>query len=137
MADIAGVIDRLGLAAQHHIVHHRLMRRAFGARQDAVEGAGLHHLALGEIDVQGAEEIGKGEQLFLRRRVVHAVDQRRAGFFQRFGGGDIGQHHEFLDQPHGFQPLAIGDGGDMAVRAQHDAPFRQVEIQRDCAFPAR
>ena len=75
---LAGIIDRLRLAAQHHVVHHRFMRRALGAGQDAVEGAGLHHLALGEIDVQGAQEVGEGEQLFLRRRVVHAVDQRRA-----------------------------------------------------------
>ena len=118
MADIGRVIDRLGLGAQHHVVHHRFMRLALGGRQDAVEGAGLDHLALGEVDVEGAQEVGKGEQLFLRGRVVHPVDQRRARLFQRLGGGDIGQHHEFLDQLHGFQPLAIGDGGDLAVGAQ-------------------
>ena len=108
MADIVGVVDRLRLAAQHHVVHHRsraAVPLAFG--QNAVEGARLHHLALGEADAEGAQEVGEGEQLLLRRR--RRARGRSAGvrrFLQRLGGRDIGQHHELLDQPHGFQPLA-------------------------------
>ncbi len=130
VSDIGRIVDCLCLASQHHVIHHRFMRFALGLVQDAVEGAGLDHLALGEADVEGAQEVGEGKELFLRWRVMHAVDQRGPGLLQRLGGRDIGQHHEFLDQLHGFQPLAIGDGSNLAVGAQHHPAFRQIEIQR-------
>jgi len=44
MADIGGIIDRLRLGAQHHVIHDFFVHAALGARQNAVEGAGLHHL---------------------------------------------------------------------------------------------
>ncbi len=130
MADIVRRIDRLRLAAQRHVVQHIDMRRALCLFQDAVEHTGLDHLPLGEWHIQRAQEIGIGKQLLLRRLLVHAQDQRHACLFQRFGGSHIGLDHEFFDQPHGFQPLAIGDGFHLAVFADHDAPFRQIEVQR-------
>jgi hypothetical protein len=61
---------------------------------------------------------------------VDAVDERLARLFQRFGRGDIRLDHHLFDQPHRFQPVAIGDGFDLAVFADGNAPFRQIEIER-------
>ncbi len=68
--------------------------------------------------------------LLLRRLVMHAVDQRYTRFFQRFGGGDIGEDHEFLDQPVRFQPFGADDAIDGAVGFQQDLALGQVEIER-------
>ena len=130
MAQVVRGIDRLRLGAQHDVVHHLLVRAVLGVCQDAVEDGGLHHLALGEIHADGAQVIGKGEQLFLGRFLVHAIDQRHARLFQRLRRRHIGQHHEFLDQAHGFQAFSKRDGGNLAVGADLDAPLGQIEVER-------
>ena len=61
---------------------------------------------------------------------MHAVDQRHARFLQRLGGGDIGEDHEFLDQPVGLQPLRRDHAVDGAVVLEQDLALRQIEIER-------
>ena len=130
-----GRIDRLRLRAQHDVVHDVLVRPALGVRENFVEHAGLENLALGEIDADGAQIVGEAEQLLLRRMFVDAIDERRLLVFQRFGRGDVCQHHELLDELHGFQPLAIGDGFHLAVFAQNDPPLGQIEVERIALLP--
>jgi len=50
--------------------------------------------------------------------------------YQGFGGGDIGQNHEFFDQPVCIQPFAEVDGLYGAVLVQHDLALGQVQIKR-------
>ena len=60
---------------------------------------------------------------------MDAVDQRYLGALQRFGGGDIGEDHELLDQPVGIEPLRRHHAIDRVVRGEHDLAFRDVEIE--------
>ena len=61
---------------------------------------------------------------------MHPIDQAAALLLKGLRCCDICQHHELLDELHGFQPLAEGDGLHLAVLAEHDAALRQVEIER-------
>ena len=50
---------------------------------------------------------------------------------ERLGGGDIGEDHEFLDQPMGLQPLGPVDanrGRPFAV--ENELALRQIEVER-------
>ncbi len=61
---------------------------------------------------------------------MHPVEQGPPAFLQGFGGGDIGQDHELLDQAMRLQPLADRDRRDLAVRVQFHLALGQVQIQR-------
>ena len=56
---------------------------------------------------------------------------------QRLGGGDVGQHHELLDQLVAVEPLAHADLGDAAVVAQGDLALGQVEVERTALLACR
>ncbi len=45
------------------------------------------------------------------------------------GGGDVGKHHELLDQPMAAEPWA-GRDGDYPALLQHHLTFGQIEIER-------
>ena len=47
-----------------------------------------------------------------------------------FGGGDIGEDHELLDQPVRLEPLRHDHAIDGAVGFEHDLAFGNVEIER-------
>ena len=76
---------------------------------DAVEGAGLDHLAERELEVEGREIILQRDQLLAAGRLVDAVHDRRLLRLQRPGGGDVGGDHEVLDQPVRIEPVARRD----------------------------
>ncbi len=61
---------------------------------------------------------------------MNAIDERRLFLLQSFGRRDIGEDHELLDEFHGFEPLAIGNGLYLAVLTEDDFAFRQVEVER-------
>ena len=53
--------------------------------------------------------------------------QRAAQAFQFLGGGDIGRHHEFLDQLVRVEAVAEIHRLHPPVRGQDDLAFRQVD----------
>ena len=55
---------------------------------------------------------------------------------ERFGGADIGLHHELLDQLVGVEALAHGDGRHLARLVHVDAPLGQFDGERGALFPA-
>ena len=50
--------------------------------------------------------------------------------FQLLGGGDVGQHHELLDQPVAVESRAGRNRRHPPGVVQHDAALRQVEVER-------
>ena len=57
MPDIVGAVGRLALAAQDDLVDDRREGAVLLHSEDAVEGGGLQHLALGEGYVDRAQKI--------------------------------------------------------------------------------
>ena len=78
--------------------------------------------------VGGIGGVAQGLQLVLRRFLVHPEELRHLLGNQRLGRGDIGEDHEFLDQPVRIQPVAEVDRLHLALFAELDAPLRQVEV---------
>ena len=76
---------------------------------------GPQHAALGKLMSSVRQEFAQRVELFRRRLVVHAIDQRHVRLLQRLGGRDVGEDHEFLDQPVRFQPLRHDHAIDGAV----------------------
>ena len=107
-----------------------LVLGALHARQNLVEVAGPHRLALGEADVERREEFAQRLDLLRRRLVVHAVDQRRARALQRLGRRDVGEDHELLDQPVRVEPRRDDHAIDGAVGLEQDLALGQIEIER-------
>ncbi len=99
--------------------------------------AGPHALALGELDAEGGEEVAELADFLRARRVVGAVDQRRMRGLQRLGGGDIGEDHEFLDQPVRLQPLRPAHADELALGVEDQLALGQVEIERIALARAR
>ena len=98
---------------------------------------GFEHLTLGQRQARGLRHLTQSVEFLGRGFFVDPEQKRRALGDERFGGADIGEHHEFLDQAMGVQPLLEGDGGDRAILAQFDAPFWQVQLQRLPPFAGR
>jgi len=130
MAVVLGRVLGLRLTAQHHLVDELLVLGAAHARQDAVEIGRPHRLTLGELDVERRHELAQRLDLFRRWLVVHAIDQRHAGALQRLGRRDVGENHEFLDQPVRVEAWRSDDAVDRAVGLQNDLALWQVEIER-------
>ena len=61
---------------------------------------------------------------------MNAIHHRLVAAFQLLGRGDIGQHHEFLDQPMAIESRPRRDTAHGAIVVQHHATFRQIEIER-------
>ena len=64
---------------------------------------------------------------------MHAVDQRGALGFQRFGGGDVRLDHEFFDELVRVQPFRRDNALNHAMGIEDEFALRQVQFQR----PAR
>ena len=91
---------------------------------------GPHALALGELDAEGGEEIAEFADLLRARRVMGAVDQRRLRRLQRLGGGDVGEDHEFLDQPVRLEPLRPAHADELALGVEDELALGQFEVER-------
>ena len=103
MAVILRDIFRLRLGAQHDLVDDVLVLGAAHLRENIVELHRLDHLALGELDADGRQKLRQRVELLDRGLVMGAIDQVRLLGFQRLGGGDIGEDHEFLDHLMGVE----------------------------------
>ena len=130
VAEVLGGVDGLRLRAQHHLVDEVRDGQRLGPLQDAVEVAGAQRSEPRQLQVQAVQELAQRQQLLLRGRVVHAVDDRRALGFQRLGGGDVGLDHELLDQAMRRQPLRRHHALDAALRVEQDLALGQVEVER-------
>ena len=106
----------LRLRAQHHLVDELLDVAALHPRQDAVEMRGPQRPALGQRDVEALQELAQRVHPLGIGLVVHAIDQRHARALQRLGRRDVGEDHEFLDQPVGIEPLRRDHAIDGVVR---------------------
>ena len=129
VADVLGIVLRLHLAAQDHLVDDIGVRPLTGVVQQLVEAVGVGRLALAPGDVQRLQEVGQGLHLLGAGRVVDAVDQRRTLLLQRLGGRDVGLDHHLLDQPVRLQRGAFGDRGDLALGADDDAALVALDGQ--------
>ena len=87
-------------------------------------------LALGELDVDGGQKLGERVHLLDLGRIVRAIDQHLLALFQRLGGSDIGQNHEFFDQLVRIQTRRREHAVDLALRRQDQLALRQVQLQR-------
>ena len=76
------------------------------------------------------QEVAQRRELLVGRRRVHAVHRRLVAALQFLRRGDVGQDHEFLDQPVAVETRARRDAAHAAVAVEHDAAFRQVEVER-------
>ena len=68
-------------------------------------------------------------ELFVRWRGVNAIHARTLQPLEFFSGGDVGQDHEFFDQPVAIESHPRANGFDAAV-SQNDLPLRYLEIER-------
>ena len=136
MPVILGGIFRLRLRAQHHFVDEILGRLAFDAREHGIELFRAQRAAARERNFERVQELAQRFHAFARGFVMHAIDQRRAGALQRFRRRDIGEDHEFLDQPVRVEPLRNDHAIQRAVGLEQDFSLGQIEIERT-AFVAR
>jgi hypothetical protein len=90
----------------------------------------------GERHFQRLEKFAQVMNLLDGRFVMDAIDQRERLLLKRFGGGDIGEDHEFLDQPVRVEALGCCYAIDRAVGFQQNLALGQIEIER-VAFIAR
>ena len=130
MAVVLMGIFGLRLCAQHDFVDQRLRRLALDASEHTIEMFGAHALALDELDAEGREKLAERADLLRARGVMGAVDQRRMRGLQGLGGGDIGQDHEFLDQPMRIEPFGPSDAYQLTLGIEDQLALGQVEIER-------
>ena len=130
MAIVLVAVFGLRLGAQHHLVDQRLDRLPAHAAQDAVEMRGANAVSLSELDADGAQELDEIVELLGARRVMGAIEKRRMRGLERLGGGDIGEDHEFLDQPMRFQPLGPVDAHEASLAVENELALRQIEVER-------
>ena len=134
MAVVLVAVFGLRLGAQHHFVDQGLDRLPAHAAQDAVEMRRAHALALGQFDADGAEELDQVVELLDARRVMGAIEERRMRGFERLGGGDIGEDHEFLDQPMRLEPLRPSHVLEPPLAVENELALGQIEIERVAPF---
>ena len=132
-AEVPEVLRRvvgLGHRAQHAHVDHLGVLGAGDAVEQAVELGGLQHLALGQGQADGLDDLAQRLELLRARLLVDAVEQMDALRLQRLGGGDVGEDHEVLDHAVGVEAVAEGDREHLALVGEDDPPLGQVEVQR-------
>ena len=130
MPDIVGAVFRLRLTAQHDLVDQERLGRADEAAQHAVEIARMHLVASRQRDAEPVQEVAQRRELVVGRRGVHAIHHRLMQALQFLGGGDIGEHHELLDQPMAVETRPWRDAAHDAVAVDHHTALREVEIER-------
>ncbi len=129
MPEILGVVVGLLHRPQRRDVDELVEIGAFGGGQQPVQVGGLQHLALGQRQARRLGHIAQRIEFQRRGFFVDAEQERAFQADQFFGGGDIGEDHEFLDQPVRVEAVAERDRGDFALGRELDAAFGQVEVQ--------
>ena len=82
-----------------------------------------HHLALGDLDADGGEELRQRVDLLLARLVMGAVDELLPLLLQRLRRRHIGEDHEFFDQLVGVEAGGHDDPVHGAIGVQQDLAF--------------
>ena len=91
---------------------------------------GPQRACLRQRDVEALQELAQRIHPLGVRLVVHAIDQRHARLLQCFRRRDIGEDHEFLDQPVGVEAFRRHHAVDGIVGGQHDLALGKIEIER-------
>ena len=130
MPDIVGMIGRLRLAAQHHLIHHLRIRLVGHASQHTIQIARMHLVPRWQRNPQPVQKAAEIGELLVGRRRMNPIHARFGQPLQFLGRRDIGQNHELLDQPVTIQTRPWQDGQHFALRTEGDFPFRQIEVQR-------
>ena len=133
MADIVGAVGGLCLAAQDEIVDEGGHRRRRGAAQQPIKQSRLWRLALREIEpgkIEPGEKITQRCELCRVGRVVHPVHAGSIPRLKLFGGGDIRQDHEFLDQPMAVETYRRQDRNGPPFGIEHDPVLGEIELDR-------
>ena len=130
MAVILMRIFRLRLRAQNDLIDDILVLQPFTRARMALKWAARSALALGELHADRRQKLRQRGELFARRFVMGAVDQLLPILLQRLGGGDIGEDHEFLDQPMRLESRRNDDAVEGAVGLQQNLALGQIEIER-------
>ena len=112
MAIILRRIFRLRLRAQHHLVDKRFVILAADLAEHAIEQGRAQGTTLRKRQIKRFQEFLEIMNLLLGRFVVYPIDKRQRLLFKHFGRGDVGEDHEFLDQPVGVEPLRHDDAID-------------------------
>ncbi len=130
MPEVVGAVFGLRLRPQHHLVD---LLRPLGAGdlgQHAVQVGRADLAGRFQRDVQRRQEVPQRVQPLGRRRRVHPVHAGLAQPLQLLRRGDVGQHHELLDQPVAVPPRPRRDRRHPSLRGQRHAPLGQVEVER-------
>ncbi len=93
-----------------------------------------HPLALRKLDADGAQKLDQILELLRARRVMGAIEEGRMRGFEALGGGDIGEDHEFLDQPMRLEPLGPADVLEAPFGIENELALGQIEIERVAAL---
>ena len=109
MAVILRRIFRLRLRAQHHLVDQRLVILAADLAEHAIEQRRAQRAGFRKRQIERLQEFLEVMNLLLGRFVVHPIDKRQRLLFKHFGRGDVGEDHEFLDQPVRVEPFGHDD----------------------------
>ena len=125
--DVVGVIVRLHLSAQHDLVDDLCVRSIAGLGQQRIESLRARCLALAPGNRERGQEIHQALHLQGAGRVMDAIEQGTLLGLQSLGGTDIGLHHDLLNQLVRLQRYPLGDGADLAVGIDHNAPFSALD----------
>ncbi len=105
-------------------------RGAGDTAKHAVEVAWMHLIAGRQRDAKPVQEVAKRCELLVGRWGVHAIHRRLVTALEFLRGGDVGQNHEFLDQPVAVETRPGRHAAHDAVAVEDDAALRQVEVER-------
>ena len=140
MAKVFRVVIGLRHRPQRRDVHQFAKVGILGLRQKPVQMRGFQNLPLGQSKARRLGHLAQRVQLFNAGFFMHAKQQRAFQPDQFFGGGHIGQHHEFLNQPMRIKAFGESHRLHFAVVTQHDLAFGQIQFQRltcgACQFQA-
>ena len=134
MPKVFRAVIGLSHRAQHDHVDQLRMLTPCRLIKQAVELRGGQPLALGQHHANRLHGLVQGLHFVGVWLFMHAVNEIRLGFFQRFSGADIGHDHKLFHQLMGVKPLAKRHRGHHAFIRQHNLPLGQIKMQRLALF---
>jgi hypothetical protein len=130
MPVVLGGVFGLRLGAQHDLVDEEAVLRVADAFEDAIEKRGFERPLLWQFQSDRRQNLAERPHLLERGLVVNPVDQVGARLLQSLGGSDVGEDHEFLDQPVRVETLGHEDAVDGAVVLEKDLALGEIEKER-------
>ena len=129
VAEVLGRVVGLGHGPERRHVDLLGMVRVGSSVQEIVQVRGFEDLAFGQSQTCGFRCFAQGGEFV---RVGFFVDPEQERLFlldKGFGGCNVGEDHEFLDQFVSVETIFEGHRGDVASVVQNDPAFGQVEVE--------